>query len=62
MTEKINDCCNNERNLALLTENGHTFRKCIVCGCRHFIIQADIGSLKWVGKDLGKKNDPSKAG
>lgn len=56
--DKRNECCRLEENLGASepTEPGRTdssFRRCRVCGCRHFTFEIDAGKIGVVGGKLG---------
>jgi hypothetical protein len=44
----MNECCQKEENL--IVKDG--FKVCKICGCRHFILDAEPGDLTGEGKPL----------
>lgn len=52
-TDDIKDCCKIEANLVSTQINEELLVKvCQVCGCRHFEVTLDKGSLGAVGSTL----------
>lgn len=48
-------CCRDDANLGVVerVNASLTFRRCQVCGCRHFEAVADVGALGLHGTSLG---------
>ena len=50
----MNECCRDEKNLSETVQERKdlVYRRCGVCGCRHFELTVDPGELGVQGKEL----------
>ena len=41
----MKDCCKNEKNLYISVEKKGAFKICRICGCRHYMMEANMGEI-----------------
>ena len=53
--DKRKDCCKVEKNLGPVVQHSEdlTYRRCQVCGCRHFELSVDPLHLNFTGVGMG---------
>lgn len=55
MSDQRKECCRDPKNLGAPEKDGPdlTIQRCQVCGCRHFLLSVDPGSIGLRGAKVG---------